>query len=112
MTSPTALALGAAALAVSIAGGALLSRIGKDPDLHKARLFLRFQELHTLHIASMAATWLVLAGYAASALVLGPPPLFPHGAMMALLSAWALFMAVSVTLLVKGRPGRSRGGRT
>lgn len=98
-----ALALGAAALAVSIVGGILLRRIGRDPDLHKARLFLRFRELHTLHIASMAATWLVLAGYAASTLALGPPPLFPHGAVMALLSAWALFMAVSVALLVRGR---------
>ncbi|MEM3086428.1 MAG: hypothetical protein QXO51_05465 [Halobacteria archaeon] len=111
MTSPVAAALGVAALAVSVAGSLLLSRIGKDPDLHKARLFLRFDELHRLHIASMAGSWLAIAGYAISAFTVGPPPLLPHGVMMLLMSAWGLFMAVSVTLLVKGRGSRSPADR-
>lgn len=102
MTSPFALVLAAVSLAVSATGSLLLSRIGKNPDLHKALLFLRFDELHRLHIRTMMATWAVLLGYVAASVLQGPPPLFPHGLMMGLMSVWSLFMAVSMTLLVRG----------
>ncbi len=96
--------VGAAVLVVGFAG-MLLARLGRNPELDKARLFLKFDELHRLHIISMSVTWFILLAYLVSVLVLGAPPLFPHGAMAGLLAIWSLFMSVSVTLLVRRRAG-------
>lgn len=101
--------VGVAVLVMAVAG-ALLARLGRSPELDKARLFLRFDELHRLHIVSMAVTWFILLAYLVSVLAIGAPPLFPHGAMAGLLAIWSLFMSVSVTLLVRRRVGAAGSG--
>lgn len=105
MAFPFSWLLVAVALAAMATGGRLFVVFGREPELHKARLFLHFLGLHRLHLVSMAATWLTLLGFFVVTLAHGAPPLFPYGVVMVLLSVWAAFMSVAVILFVEGDAG-------